>query len=80
MKPKSPKDGQWQQNEGKSQQYSKATFDILMAKYKDGSADIRGHTNQTIRNTKPQSLVSLGWASMSTVGSSPDKRYRTPPR
>jgi hypothetical protein len=41
--PKSPKDSQWQKNEeGKPQRCPKATFDILMAKYKEGRADIRG--------------------------------------
>jgi hypothetical protein len=48
--PKSLKDGQWQKNEGdKRQRCPKATFDILLAKYKEGKADIRGHENQTIR-------------------------------
>jgi hypothetical protein len=42
IKPKSPKDGQWQKNEGgKPQQCPKATFHILMAKYKEGRAGIR---------------------------------------
>jgi hypothetical protein len=37
IKPKSLKDGQWQKNKrSKSQQRPKATFDILMAKYKEG--------------------------------------------
>jgi hypothetical protein len=37
IKPKSPKDSQWQKNErSKPQQCPKATFDILMAKYKEG--------------------------------------------
>jgi hypothetical protein len=44
--PKSLKDGQWQKNEGgKPQRCPKATFDILLAKYKEGKADIRGHEN-----------------------------------
>jgi hypothetical protein len=46
IKPKSPKDGQWQKNEdGKLQRPSKATFNILMTKYKKGRADIRSHEN-----------------------------------
>jgi hypothetical protein len=58
IKPKSPKDGRWQKNEGsKPQRCPKATFDILMAKYKEGRADIRGRKNRTIHNTKPDSLV-----------------------
>jgi hypothetical protein len=43
IKLKSMKDGQWQKNEGgKPQRGPKATFDILMAKYKEGRAGIRG--------------------------------------
>jgi hypothetical protein len=46
IKPNSPKGGQWQKNEGgKPQQRPKATFDILMAKYKEGRADLRGREN-----------------------------------
>jgi hypothetical protein len=57
IKPKSPKGGQWQKNEGgggKLRQCPKATFDILMAKYKEGKANIRGCENQTIWNTTVQ--------------------------
>jgi hypothetical protein len=44
IKPKSPKGGHWQKNEGcKPQQRPKATFHILMAKYKEVRAGIRGH-------------------------------------
>jgi hypothetical protein len=47
IKPKSLKGGQWQKNEGgKPQQRPKATFDILVAKYKEGRAGIRGHENR----------------------------------
>jgi hypothetical protein len=43
IKPKSPKSGHWQKNEGcKPQQHPKATFDILMEKYKEVRAGIRG--------------------------------------
>jgi hypothetical protein len=46
IKPKSLKDGQWQMNEGsKPQRRPKATFDILMAKYKEGRVGLRGHEN-----------------------------------
>jgi hypothetical protein len=42
IKLKSPKDGQWQKNErSKPQQCPKATFDILMVKYKEGKALLR---------------------------------------
>jgi hypothetical protein len=45
---------------GKPQQCPKATFDILVAMYKEGRAGIKGHGNWTIRNTKSDSPVSLG--------------------
>jgi hypothetical protein len=81
IKPKSPKDGQWQKNEdGKLQRPSKATFNILMTKYKKGRADIRSHENWTIRNTKLDSLISLSQVSTSTAGSSSGKRSRTLPQ
>jgi hypothetical protein len=49
IKMKSPKDGQWQKNEGgKPQCRPKATFDIVMVKYKEGRAAVRGHKNWTI--------------------------------
>jgi hypothetical protein len=74
IKPKNSKGGQWQKNEGgKAQQHPKATFDILMAKYTEGRVDIRGHKNQTIRNTKLDSPVSLSQASTSIAGSLSDK-------
>jgi hypothetical protein len=74
IRPKSPKDNQWQKNEGSMpQQCHEATFDILMAKYNEGGANIRGRKNQTIRNTKPDSSVSLSQASTSIAGSSSNK-------
>jgi hypothetical protein len=74
-KPKSLKDGQWQKNEGgKPQCHPKATFDILMAKYKEGRAGVRGRKNQTIWIPKPHSPVSLSQGSSSVAGSSSDKR------
>jgi hypothetical protein len=76
IKPKSLNDGQWQKNEGgggKPQRCPKATFNILMAKYKEGRAGIRGHNNWTIRNTKPDSPISLGQAITSIAGSSSGK-------
>jgi hypothetical protein len=46
IKPKSLKGGQWQKNEGgEPQQRPKTIFDILMAKYKEGRASVRGHKN-----------------------------------
>jgi hypothetical protein len=74
IKSKSPKDGQWQKNEGaKPQCRPKATFDIPMAKYKQGRASIRGHENWTIRNPKLDCSVSLSQASSSTTETSSDK-------
>jgi hypothetical protein len=70
IKLKSPMDGQWQKNErSKPQQCPKASFDILMAMYKEGRDGIREHENQTIQNAKLDSLVSLSQASTSTVES-----------
>jgi hypothetical protein len=81
IKPKSPKDGQWRKNDkSKSQQRPKVTFDILMAKYKEGRAGIRERKNWTIRNIKPNSLVSVSQASTSTAGSLSSKWSRTPPQ
>jgi hypothetical protein len=69
IKSKGLKGGQWQKNEGgKLQQRPNVTFDILMAKYKEGRAGVRGHENRTIQNTKPDSLVSLGQARASIRG------------
>jgi GH43 family beta-xylosidase len=46
IKPKSLKDGQWQKNKGsKPQWHPKDPFDIFMAKYKEGKANISGHKN-----------------------------------
>jgi hypothetical protein len=71
IKPKSLKGSQWKKNEGgKPQQRPKTTFDILMAKYKESTIGIRGHKTRTIRNTKPDSQVTLGQASRSIAGSS----------
>jgi hypothetical protein len=82
IKPKSSKDGQWQKNEGgggKPHRRPKATFDILMVKYKEGRANVRGHKNWTIQNPKPDSPVSLSQASSSTAGSSSGIQSRTLP-
>jgi hypothetical protein len=58
----------------------KATFNILMAKYNEGRAGIRGHENRTIQNTKLNSPISLSQASTSIIRSSCGKRSWTPPR
>jgi hypothetical protein len=46
IKLKSLEDGQWKKNErSMPQQHPKATFNILLAKYKEGRADVRGCKN-----------------------------------
>jgi hypothetical protein len=56
IKPKSPKDGQWRKNErSKLQKHPNATFNILMAKYKEGRASIRGAKTRPSR--KPNKTV-----------------------
>jgi hypothetical protein len=73
-KPKSLKDDQWQKSEGgKPQCCPRANFDILMAKYKEGRAGVRGRENWTIQNPKPDSPISLSQARSSTAGSSFNK-------
>jgi hypothetical protein len=80
IKPKSPKGDQWQKNGmSKTHQRPKATFDILIAKNKEGKTDIREREKQTIHNAKRNSLVSLSQASTSTAKSSSSKRSWTPP-
>jgi hypothetical protein len=47
---KNPKIGWWKKNErSKPRSHPKVTFNILMAKYRDGKASIRGHKNRTIQ-------------------------------
>jgi hypothetical protein len=80
IRPKRPKDGQWLKNEkSKPHQRPKATFDILMVKYKEGRAGISEHENWTIQNVKPDSPVSLSRANNSAAESLSTKRSRTPP-
>jgi hypothetical protein len=81
IRPKRPKDGQWLKNEkSKPQQCPKATFDILMVKYKEGRVGISEHENWTIQIAKPDSPVSLSRASNSAAESSSTKRSKTPPQ
>jgi hypothetical protein len=71
---KSLKDGHWQKNEGsKPQRRPMATFDILMAKYKEGRAGTRCHENRTIWNSKSDNTVSPSQASTSAAWSSSGK-------
>jgi hypothetical protein len=49
IRPKNLKIGRWKENErSKPQSRPKITFNILMAKYRDGKASIKGHENWTI--------------------------------
>jgi hypothetical protein len=50
IRPKNLEIGQLKKNErNKPQSRPKSTFNILMAKYRDGKANIRGRENWTIR-------------------------------
>jgi hypothetical protein len=49
ISPKNPEIDQWNKNErSKPRSRPKVTFDVPMAKYRDGKAAIRGHKNWTI--------------------------------
>jgi hypothetical protein len=80
IKPKSLKGGQWKKNEkNKLQQCPKATFDILIAKHKEGKADIRERENWTIQNGKLNNSISMSQAIMLATESSSNKRSITLP-
>jgi hypothetical protein len=50
IRPKNPEIGRWKKKERCKPQYRpKATFDILMAKYRDGNTSIRGCENWIIQ-------------------------------
>jgi hypothetical protein len=50
IRPKNIEIGRWKKNErSKPRSRPKITFNILMAKYRDGNADIRGHKNWIIQ-------------------------------
>jgi hypothetical protein len=80
IRPKNPKIGQWKKNEiSKPRSCPRLTFDILLVKYRDGQAGIRGHENWIIRFLKPNHLVSLDQTSTSTAGCSSSSESRTLP-
>jgi hypothetical protein len=80
-RPKTPKIGRWKKNErSKPRSRPKVTFDILMAKYRDGKADIRGCENWTIWFPKLDHLVSLDQVSTSMTRSSSSNQSRTLPQ
>jgi hypothetical protein len=63
IKQKSPKDDQWQKNEGsKPQRCSNAIFDILMTKYKLGRSGIRGA--KTGPSIIPNRAVRFPWVKL----------------
>jgi hypothetical protein len=50
IRPKNLEIGRWKKNErSKPRSCPKVTFDILMAKYRDGKANFRGREHQTIQ-------------------------------
>jgi hypothetical protein len=50
IRPRNLEIGRWKKNERSNpRSRPKVTFDILMAKYRDGKAGIRGRKNRTIR-------------------------------
>jgi hypothetical protein len=50
IRPKNQEIDRWKKNKrSKPRSHSKVTFDILMAKYRDGKAGFRGHEYRTIR-------------------------------
>jgi hypothetical protein len=50
IRPKNPKIGRWKKNErNKSRSHPKATFNVVMAKYRDGRAGIRDRKNWAIQ-------------------------------
>jgi hypothetical protein len=71
IRPKNPEIHRWKKNEkSKPRSRSKVTFDILMAKYRDGKASIRDRKNWIIQFPKSDHPVSLNQAKTSTAGSS----------
>jgi hypothetical protein len=50
IRPENLEIGRWKKNErSKPRSHQKVTFDVLMAKYRYGKADIKGHENRIIR-------------------------------
>jgi hypothetical protein len=79
IKPKSPKDGQWQKMRGASYNVTQRppSTSSWSSTRKAGLASGQCE-NQTIQNPKPNSAVSLSQASTSAAGSSSSKQSRTP--
>jgi hypothetical protein len=71
IKPKNLEIGRWKKNErSKPRSCPKVTFDILMAKCRDGKASFKAHKNQTTWFPKPDYPISLDQTSTSTAASS----------
>jgi hypothetical protein len=78
---KNPEIGRWKKNKrSKSRSHPKVTFDILMAKYRDGKAGFKGHENWTIQFLKSDYPVFLYQASISTTASSSGNQSRALPK
>jgi hypothetical protein len=80
IKPKNPETGRWKKNKRrKPQSRPKATFNIFIAKYREGRAGIRGNKKQITRLPKPDHPVSLSQTSTSAPGSTSNNRSQTLP-
>jgi hypothetical protein len=81
IRPKNLEIGRWKKNErSKPRSHPKVTFNIPMAKYRDGKAGFRGLKNRTTQFLKLDYLVSLDQASTSTTASSYGNQSWAPPR
>jgi hypothetical protein len=81
IRPKNPEIGRWKKNErSKPRSRPKVTFDILLAKYRDGKAGFKGRENRTIRVFKSDYPIFLDQASTSTAASSSGNQSRITPR
>jgi hypothetical protein len=76
--PKNLEIGRWKKERSKPRSHPKVTFDILMAKYRDSRANVRGHKNRTIQFSKLDHLISLDQASTSATERSSNQQPRTP--
>jgi hypothetical protein len=77
IRPKNLEIGRWMKNErSKPRSHPKAMFDIFMAKYRDGKADIRGRKNRTIQFPKLDHPISLDQASTFAAVSSFNNQFR----
>jgi hypothetical protein len=80
IKPKNLKIGRWKNERSKPRSRPKATFDIIMAKYRHGKADIRERKNQTIQFPKSDHPISLDQVSTFAARSPSSNQSRAPPQ